>query len=99
MKAQFHGTVLNSYALRALEVYICICCILYQLQSVAQSSALTWWVWLSCCLCRLWFLSVLGRKGSHQPVQRGVVEQILHHSVQRLTHLKQTGEKYSLLQL
>lgn len=46
----------------------------------------------------LGFLCDLGGEGSHQPVERRVVEQILHDAIQRLLHLeggkKQTTFSY-----
>lgn len=39
----------------------------------------------------LGFLCDLGGEGSHQPVERRVVEQILHDAIQRLLHLDGEG--------
>lgn len=43
----------------------------------------------------LGFLRDLGGEGSHQPVERRVVEQILHDAIQRLLHLE--GKKTNIL--
>lgn len=45
----------------------------------------------------LGFLRDLGGEGSHQPVERRVVEQILHDAIQRLLHLEEKKQTNILL--